>query len=411
MLNRARTQLLLLALLFFFSALFLVWILNLRFEAGDVYPAYSSFRVDPQGCKALYESLERIPCVQVERNSKSLKYLAVDKPLNKKRIVLLAGMGPLELDQTLKSGWLRDYLHAGGHVLLALKPHLERSFMWEMESDSDAEVEVPAEEEQPTEEEKTAPTESCAAGQPLPDWYFRSDFEPSREQPAQPHTAKLGADISLAETQSWHSGLFFHSYSEHWRPVYEIEAGTVCMEWIQGEGRLIALSDAYFLSNESLWKDKQTDFLIWLLGNCSVVVFDETHLGVVSKTHISDLVFRYRFQGIVVGFLLLGVLFLWKNGSPLIPPSDHGREQVKSVGRDVTSGLVNMLKRSIPKEEILGACFQEWEKTVPAYHKKSQVEKVRCIVEAENERSWKDRDTRKAYHRIQQIISKRRVTR
>ena len=32
-----------------------------RFEAGDVYPPYSSLRSDPLGAMALYESLEKIP--------------------------------------------------------------------------------------------------------------------------------------------------------------------------------------------------------------------------------------------------------------------------------------------------------------------------------------------------------------
>src|SRR5687768_9030677 len=36
----------------------LVQLFNLRFESGDVYPKYSSFRADPLGCKALYESCQ-----------------------------------------------------------------------------------------------------------------------------------------------------------------------------------------------------------------------------------------------------------------------------------------------------------------------------------------------------------------
>jgi hypothetical protein len=34
---------------------------ELRFERGDVYPAYSSLRADPLGAMAFYESLEKIP--------------------------------------------------------------------------------------------------------------------------------------------------------------------------------------------------------------------------------------------------------------------------------------------------------------------------------------------------------------
>ena len=33
---------------------------QLRFEAGDVYPPYSSYRADPLGTRALYQSLENL---------------------------------------------------------------------------------------------------------------------------------------------------------------------------------------------------------------------------------------------------------------------------------------------------------------------------------------------------------------
>ena len=44
----------------------------LRFEAGDVYPSYSSLRSDPLGSRAFYSSLENINDTMVSRN-----YLAV----------------------------------------------------------------------------------------------------------------------------------------------------------------------------------------------------------------------------------------------------------------------------------------------------------------------------------------------
>ena len=41
---------------------------RLRFEAGDVYPAYSSLRTDPLGTMAFYESLQRIAGFSVRRD-------------------------------------------------------------------------------------------------------------------------------------------------------------------------------------------------------------------------------------------------------------------------------------------------------------------------------------------------------
>src|SRR5688572_20441161 len=46
----------------------IVRLMTLRFSSGDVYPYSSSFRVDPLGTKALYESLEICCDFNVERN-------------------------------------------------------------------------------------------------------------------------------------------------------------------------------------------------------------------------------------------------------------------------------------------------------------------------------------------------------
>jgi len=40
----------------------------LRYDSGEVYAEYSSLRSDPRGARALYESLERMPGVEVSRN-------------------------------------------------------------------------------------------------------------------------------------------------------------------------------------------------------------------------------------------------------------------------------------------------------------------------------------------------------
>src|SRR5690349_13383954 len=38
----------------------LLHLFQLRFEAGDVYPPYSSLRADPLGTKAFYDSVEQL---------------------------------------------------------------------------------------------------------------------------------------------------------------------------------------------------------------------------------------------------------------------------------------------------------------------------------------------------------------
>lgn len=66
--NRAFPMVLLaaMALLFSFG---IGELLTLRFDAGDVYPPYSSYRPDPQGSRAFFEGLAAIRNMDVARNT------------------------------------------------------------------------------------------------------------------------------------------------------------------------------------------------------------------------------------------------------------------------------------------------------------------------------------------------------
>ena len=46
----------------------LVQLFTLRFERGDVYPSYSTFRADPLGAKALHDALAESRGFEVQRN-------------------------------------------------------------------------------------------------------------------------------------------------------------------------------------------------------------------------------------------------------------------------------------------------------------------------------------------------------
>ena len=66
------------ALLLLFFVVGVAHLFVLRFETGDVYPAYSSLRSDPLGTRALYESLENIDGIAVHRNYQLLESLTFE---------------------------------------------------------------------------------------------------------------------------------------------------------------------------------------------------------------------------------------------------------------------------------------------------------------------------------------------
>ena len=63
------------ALLFFGVRTFL-----LRLETGDSFPEYSTYRADPKGLKALYDSLQATEVVGVARRLQSSKSSRQAKP-------------------------------------------------------------------------------------------------------------------------------------------------------------------------------------------------------------------------------------------------------------------------------------------------------------------------------------------
>ena len=60
-------QTLLLVGVLILAGLGFAYLYSLRIERGDVFPAYSSLRSDPLGTRALYDSLEQLPGIRIER--------------------------------------------------------------------------------------------------------------------------------------------------------------------------------------------------------------------------------------------------------------------------------------------------------------------------------------------------------
>ena len=102
----------------------------LRFEAGDVYPAYSSLRSDPLGSRAFYRSLENINAALVSRN-----YLALQNLKFKEYTALFyVGSGAID-SESVSSEWLNVFerlTDTGGRLLLTFLPVGKKPADWRM---------------------------------------------------------------------------------------------------------------------------------------------------------------------------------------------------------------------------------------------------------------------------------------
>lgn len=98
-------------------------VLERRFAEGGLYPHYASFRTDPMGTSAYYETLEELDGFEVSRNLKSLNSL---KELDGETVILLLGY-PREDFDNLRAPLNSEVLRAvdeGARLVITLNPEL-----------------------------------------------------------------------------------------------------------------------------------------------------------------------------------------------------------------------------------------------------------------------------------------------
>src|SRR5215471_5071631 len=104
----------------------LVRLFELRYEAGDVYPEYSSMRSDPLGTMAFYESLDGFQGLAVHRDistngmpeGNGTTYLYIALPFGQWRLL------PDEIFQKWEL-----FAASGGRLVLTIFPQGARSFL------------------------------------------------------------------------------------------------------------------------------------------------------------------------------------------------------------------------------------------------------------------------------------------
>ena len=229
----------------------------MRFDAGDIYPAYSSLRTDPLGVKAFYESLQNLPGLSVsrffQRNSKLQG--------GPRRVLFLLGTtrADLEFMSLDDDKTLTTFLFSGGRVVISLLPAANRSQDEGLIFTNSAPLPRPAAGQTPA---------SLRAATPIPihrspslislfaktglglnyDNLSLDEDGLSRSELAEAVHAPPG----LPPLLSWHSGAYFDIVDTNWQTLYQRKKHPVIIERSFGAGSLVLSTDSYFLSNEAL---------------------------------------------------------------------------------------------------------------------------------------------------------------
>lgn len=336
-------------------------LLSLRFDTGDVYPPYSSLRADPLGTKALHDSLALLDQVRVARNFRPLDRLT------DARGTTIFWLGDQHAVQPAVE-W-RSFVRNGGRLVVAWTPSqfVERTR-------TNAGGPLPWQQARyrkgpliPVDPPSQRPEDITFREQ----WGVDLDFValPGMGSAFKSDTATLVADLPLPAELNWHSTVCFTNLHSDWRVIYERRGRPVVVERAFAEGSVVLSTDAWPFSNEALRAERAPDFLAWLAGGQTTLIFDELHLGVESSPGLATLMRRYRMHGIVGAFFLLALLFIWQNSASFLPRQRPTADHVPDAdiaGRDAAAGFVNLLRRAIRPPDLLRTCLTEWKQSLAA---------------------------------------------
>ena len=411
---------------------------QLRFERGDVYPPYSTLRSDPLGASALYESLGRVPGLT------ALRYYERTFKENdgRGRTLLILGLEPYALEDLPRTEFstLQQFVYAGGRVVLAYLPEVieTRSSRSKDPSVPEEKKAAPkaddAQDRKKTEAkaapdkakaDKKAPVEKSPKDEPDGDWRgmvdyanmpnewgFRLKFQnlaTNDEGVVQfPQARCAGPADDLPPALILHTALYFAGLSNGWATVYERDHLPVVVERRLGRGSVLLVADAYAFSNEALLKHPETGLLAWVIGGGREVIFDEAHLGVLVEPGVASLMRQYHLHGLIFSLLLLAGLYVWKNATSLVPPRETADAAAPVTGRDAASGFVNLLRRGIPRAEILNQIHAEWRKTRHRSPlKPAALREIEALIQQDNARPRLQRQPLATYRAISEILHRR----
>jgi hypothetical protein len=420
-------------LLIGFAAAFifgLAHLFQLRFESGDVYPAYSSLRTDPLGTKALFESLQRVGDLTVQRNLSDLDKLDPPRSTTVFYVALKAGDLNRVEEQEFKQ-WESLALGGGRLVLSFQSTRTKPAAPNEIKPpnpppagpDGDAdESENSKEVRQRGQRDRRfrrageiGELRSGKSVSPTERWGFQVAYQelPSDDKGTAGNVSvERRVAAPLPSELVWHSSMVFSRLDDKWRTLYARGAWPVLIEKQHGRGSVVLLSDSYLLSNEAMRGDRQPELLAWLVGSSKSVVFDETHLGVIENPGVMALARKYRLHGLFIGLAVLAGLFVWKNAVSFVPELDQSTAEISSDlagARDSTAGFVNMLRRSVSAANLSSVCFEQWKTGHAREKSRGRFERMEALVQAEEARSPRDRDPVGTYERLARIWNERKL--
>jgi hypothetical protein len=393
-----------------FSALFLLIVialfvygvthlLVLRFEKGDVYPRYSSYRSDPLGTKAFYEGLGLLPGIEAVRNIESLQKVS---GLSETTLFLFGLQTPQFLamqQEPVKA--LEEAALEGGRVVISFVP--ERVLPTPPAKQKEKHETQKEDTHQENDEEQEP--YSQASVDLTQRWNVRVDLCGKED---------TEASLSLLEKKlppslPWHGTSAFEPRDPDWQVIYARAGKPVLIERSYGKGSIVLSSDSFFLSNEAMRSKRYPLLLSWLCGNHRKIIFDETHLGVSKSPGIATLLRKYGLAPFFISLVVLFLLAIWEQAAGLVPAYEEEETASVDSGKDAFTGFTNLLRRNISPDHILPVCLEEWKRSF-AHGRQNQsalLPIIEDIIATDRALPKRNRDPVGAYRKISGLEKRR----
>lgn len=375
-------------------------VMERRFVEGDIYPYYASFRSDPLGTSAFYETLNELPDYEVSRNVSHLNNIS---GLDEDTTLLLLGY-PRDDLQELRAPEDSPVMKAvknGARLVITVNPELvpekfrparsEEEDDWlerrrklredRLREEKDSLIEDPTSEGGSSDEgvpgsevgEEEEEFESHMIGRFGARMTSRLGFNltglEEYERPEDGWETEVGKLFSAKRSElvvpTWYSQYRLEILDKSWLAVAAVDGKAVVIERRWGKGSVVVATDSFFVSNEALHREAVPEFLIWLVGEKSKVVFDETIHGTLETGGTMKLIRHYRLHGIFIGMIVFVALWAWRSSSSLAPGSGELEGGLVAPGGAITGqqmngGLIHLLKKSIPRKDLLEHCVEIW---------------------------------------------------
>lgn len=358
-----------------------VTLYRLRLGRGDIFPPYSSLRSDPLGTRVLHESLGALRGTEVGRWMQPLEQL----PPLPARTILLPGFPVERWTQVTKREFeaLDAAVRNGSRLVVAFRAADLAAAEKDGKSPGTKADEKPANDGAKKNRKAATPEPDR---DPLDEWEEKPTFvdlaqrwEVTLKDRSLFGLARRGplAPVELPPEVKWESHTSFETPpTSPWRTMYRRGFSPVLIERPLGLGSLVLASDAYFLSNEALQRDRQAVLLAWAVGPLPRVEFVESHLGVLDDPGVAALARRYGLAGAFFTFLVLAALFVWRQMALFAPPTAVPSSMTLEYNQ--TAGLEALLRRAVLPADLIKVSTTEWRATA----RPSDVARVEAVLTA-----------------------------